>query len=216
MADTLKLEQYRRAPQMGPDDTRSALISVQEISDKLNELIRKHNALVDNPVSWESIGDHPTTLSGYGITDAAPLHHTHPISDVVGLQSALDALAGGGGGGGSVSWDDISGKPSTFPPSSHNHDGLYYRKSVVDTALAGKADVVHNHDDRYYTKPQSDSLVAGKVNRLGGDYLQGFAIQPMMLTFDMEVPEGHVLQVIGPFDIAATLDVGGIFDVRDL
>jgi hypothetical protein len=28
---------------------------------------------------------------------------------------------GGGGGGGSVSWNDITGKPTTFPPSSHTH-----------------------------------------------------------------------------------------------
>lgn len=31
----------------------------------------------------------------------------------------------------------------------HNHDDLYYAKSVVDIALAGKADTGHLHDDRY-------------------------------------------------------------------
>ena len=28
---------------------------------------------------------------------------------------------GGGGGGGSVAWVDVTGKPSTFPPSAHTH-----------------------------------------------------------------------------------------------
>ena len=28
---------------------------------------------------------------------------------------------GGGGGGGSTAWDDITGKPSAFPPSAHTH-----------------------------------------------------------------------------------------------
>lgn len=29
--------------------------------------------------------------------------------------------AGGGGGGGSVAWADVTGKPSTFTPSTHGH-----------------------------------------------------------------------------------------------
>lgn len=28
-------------------------------------------------------------------------------------------------GGGSVAWADVQNKPSTFPPDSHNHDGVY-------------------------------------------------------------------------------------------
>lgn len=32
---------------------------------------------------------------------------------------------GGGGGSSSVAWSDITGKPSTFTPSSHNHDDRY-------------------------------------------------------------------------------------------
>jgi phage-related tail fiber protein len=35
-------------------------------------------------------GTNPTTLSGYGITDAAASIHSHAISDVTGLQTALD------------------------------------------------------------------------------------------------------------------------------
>ena len=33
-------------------------------------------------------------------------------------------------------WDSIPDKPSTFPPSSHSHDSLYYLESEVDTLLA--------------------------------------------------------------------------------
>jgi hypothetical protein len=36
--------------------------------------------------------DKATTLSGYGITDAASKEHGHKIADVTGLQSALDAM----------------------------------------------------------------------------------------------------------------------------
>jgi len=30
-----------------------------------------------------------------------------------------------GGGGGASSWDQITGKPTEFPPAAHNHDGVY-------------------------------------------------------------------------------------------
>lgn len=35
--------------------------------------------------------------------------------------------------GTSIMWDDIQGKPSTFPPSTHNHNDLYYLKSEIDS-----------------------------------------------------------------------------------
>ena len=44
--------------------------------------------------------------------------HGHAISDVSGLQSALDAASGGGG---SPSWDNVTDKPTAFPPSAHQH-----------------------------------------------------------------------------------------------
>ena len=32
---------------------------------------------------------------------------------------------GGDSGGGASTWDEITGKPTEFPPSAHNHDGVY-------------------------------------------------------------------------------------------
>lgn len=46
------------------------------------------------------------------------------------------ALAGKAAVGHSHSWGEITGKPSTFTPSSHNHDTRYYLKSEVDAAVA--------------------------------------------------------------------------------
>lgn len=40
------------------------------------------------------------------------------------------------GGSEPVSWNDIQGKPATFPPSSHNHDERYYTQSQVDNMIA--------------------------------------------------------------------------------
>lgn len=34
-----------------------------------------------------------------------------------------------------VDWDDVQNKPATFPPSSHDHNSLYYTKSEVNNLL---------------------------------------------------------------------------------
>ncbi|HAT10332.1 MAG TPA: hypothetical protein DCS97_07010 [Planctomycetes bacterium] len=65
--------------------------------------------------AWASITSTPTTLAGYGITDAcsdAELAAHVAAADphtVYRLESVT------------VPWTEISGKPSTFPPDSHTH-----------------------------------------------------------------------------------------------
>lgn len=46
---------------------------------------------------------------------------------------------------GSVPWGGVSGKPATYPPSSHTHDDRYYTESEVDSKLSGKANSSHTH-----------------------------------------------------------------------
>jgi hypothetical protein len=56
---------------------------------------------------------------------------------------------GGTGGGGPVAWNDVTGKPSTFPPSTHGH--VIADVIGLQTALDGKqaagsyAPAVHSH-----------------------------------------------------------------------
>jgi hypothetical protein len=69
--------------------------------------------------AWSAITGKPTTLTGYGITDAALATHNHnalyrPITYV-------------------PTWAEITGKPTTFAPSAHNHDALYRPISWVPT-----------------------------------------------------------------------------------
>jgi hypothetical protein len=56
----------------------------------------------------------------------------------------------GGEGSGPVAWNDVTGKPATFPPDAHNHDASY--------SAAG-----HNHDTRYYTEAEVDTALATKA-----------------------------------------------------
>jgi hypothetical protein len=93
-------------------------------------------------VPWSGVTSKPTTLSGYGITDAAASSHTHTASQVTDFdeaaQDAINALLANGshtritysysdaGNGLSLTataqdWTDITGKPSTFTPSTHSH-----------------------------------------------------------------------------------------------
>ena len=45
----------------------------------------------------------------------------------------------------SGSYNDLTDVPTSFPPTSHNHDDRYYTESEVDTALNSKADTSHTH-----------------------------------------------------------------------
>lgn len=44
-----------------------------------------------------------------------------------------------------VPWSGVTGKPSTFTPSSHTHDDRYYTESEMDSKLSGKANSSHTH-----------------------------------------------------------------------
>lgn len=53
-----------------------------------------------------------------------------------------------GGGGGSTAWGDVTGKPSTFPPASHDHaiadvDGL---QAALD-AIADRLDALEETEE---------------------------------------------------------------------
>lgn len=54
-------------------------------------------------------------------------------------------ITGNAASASSVDWGNVSGKPSTFAPSAHNHNDLYYQKSEVDSKLSGKANSSHTH-----------------------------------------------------------------------
>jgi roadblock/LC7 domain-containing protein len=153
-------------------------------------------------VGWAGITAKPTSIAGYGITDAYTktesderyplrngtnangswpisitgsagiatkaigvddLNSNNDIKQWIGTQAQYDALGswdaytyyaitdgvtpgtgnGGTGPSGPVAWDDVTGKPATFPPSAHTHTIA----QVVDlqTSLDAKAPTTHGH-----------------------------------------------------------------------
>lgn len=76
------------------------------LSASLDEIQQQVNAATQPP-TWSSVTGKPETFP--------PTSHNHQVSQVVGLQAALDGKVS------SVSWADVQSKPSTFTPSAHNH-----------------------------------------------------------------------------------------------
>ncbi|WP_159065936.1 hypothetical protein [Deinococcus ficus] len=119
--------------------------------------------------SFSSLSDKPTTLAGYGITDAYTKGqtdtllstHTHAFNSLTGLPTTLagygvtdaysktevDAkLAAAGTSNFSGSFTDLTNKPTTLAGYGVTDA---YTKTEVDTALSNKADATHNHDAAY-------------------------------------------------------------------
>lgn len=54
--------------------------------------------------------------------------------DLLVLKAELEAIIEGGISA-TFTWDNLAGKPDTFPPSAHNHNELYYTKTEVDSQV---------------------------------------------------------------------------------
>lgn len=97
--------------------------------------------------NWEGLPGKPSVFP--------PAAHNHVVSDISGLQAALDGkqLAGSYVLTSDFTWANLSGKPSTFTPSAHGH--VIADVSGLQTALDGKQPVgsyaltSHNHDTQY-------------------------------------------------------------------
>ena len=113
--------------------------------------IRERNILTWAVTRSKLHGDVQDELDGLrtDVDSKSDTGHGHQISDVDGLQQALEDAAnsgtGGGGGDGSpVTWTSVTGKPSEFPPESHTH--LIEDVGGLQAELDAKAGVDHEHE----------------------------------------------------------------------
>lgn len=59
----------------------------------------------------------------------------------------------------SIAWDKVSGKPSTYTPSSHTHDDRYYTEGEIDTKLNNLNVIKKNDGNDYYDDSDITSLI---------------------------------------------------------
>jgi hypothetical protein len=74
------------------------------------------------------------------------------------IDDYIDELKNQSGGTESVTWENVEGKPSSYPPETHNHDSEYapieHTHGIGDVEglqgeLDSKAGTGHNHDGTY-------------------------------------------------------------------
>lgn len=79
-----------------------------------------------------------------------------------GLQDQINAIGSGGGGGGASTWDELTGKPSTFPPEAHTHqqsevDGLEDRLTSIEGSISSGGGFVDAPNDGKLYGRQSEA-----------------------------------------------------------
>lgn len=67
--------------------------------------------------------------------DAERLNESMPVANDIKLGSIIKALQEGESGQVSVAWADVTGKPSTFPPSTHTHTAA----QISDASAVGRS-----------------------------------------------------------------------------
>ena len=99
-------------------------------------------------------GTNPTTLAGYGITDAeskgaasSALTEAKAYADTAATNVKNDLLNGAGG-----AYDTLKELGDLI---DENTDAI----EALEKVAAGKADKSHTHDDKYYTKNEIDNFI---------------------------------------------------------
>lgn len=118
-------------------------------------------------LAWGNFTDIPTTF--------APSAHVHPISEVTGLQAALDAKA-------SLASPTLTGDPKAPTPATADNDTSIATTAHVQANMALKANVSHTHTTGdisglgYFATGTDAANLTGTVAsaRISGNYT-GFA-----------------------------------------
>lgn len=104
-----------------------------------------------------------------GITDSYSGTDSGTSLSQKGANSLYNALNNGyantAGTAKSVAWGDVSGKPSTFPPASHNHDDRYYTEGEIDSKHYTTASEIKTGTvDDLYTNRKGTSGGVGSIS----------------------------------------------------
>lgn len=100
----------------------------KEDKSKLDDIATEANkTIVDSSLSSSSTNPVQNKVVNSALNGKANSSHSHSISNITNLQSALDSKSATG----------------------HNHDDRYYTETEMNTKLESKSDINHNHDNKY-------------------------------------------------------------------
>lgn len=125
------------------------------ITDLINHIENKNNPhkVTKTQVGLGNVGNFKavSTVASQGLTDTE--------------KSNARTNIGAGTSNFSGSYDDLTNKPTTFPPSAHNHDDRYYTETEIDKKLNGKVDLSANGVSKAINK-----LLTAQAVPTDGDY----------------------------------------------
>lgn len=96
------------------------------VADRIEVWWSSGGGVVVHLVSFQGLRDLMASLESSAAASA---------SAAAAAQAAAEAAAAGSSGTGSATWTGITGKPATFPPSSHSHT----RSEISDSTTVGRA-----------------------------------------------------------------------------
>ena len=100
----------------------------KEDKSKLDDIATEANkTIVDSSLSSSSTNPVQNKVVNSALNGKANSSHSHSISNITNLQSALDSKSDNG----------------------HTHDDRYYTETEMNTKLESKSDTNHNHDNKY-------------------------------------------------------------------
>lgn len=105
----------------------------KEDKSKLDGIATEANkTIVDSALSTSSTNPVQNKVVNSALNGKANSSHSHSISNITNLQSALDSKS----------------------ETGHTHDDRYYTETEMNTKLNEKANTSHTHNDIYYTKDE--------------------------------------------------------------
>ena len=114
---------------------------------------------------------------------------------------------------GKIPWSDVTGKPSTYAPSSHTHDERYYTESEVDSIYSGIMQNLISGDENVTTKlskniANGDATLDNRITAVANALKGYLPLSGGMLTGSLDIASGKYIH--GTHTNGTILDILGL------